>query len=294
MRSAALTLLALLVAIPAVLAGPQWHGNNHFHAYRPADAVVIPPAVSSSVPQVTPIVPPVLADDSNGQASVVNGGGVPQATTPPGGSTQNTSSTSSPSGGVKGVVFNEDNAARAATMSASWACNWDTTPGAGVPPGAEYVPQLWGPAKSLQVQSSPYVLYYNEPDLCDSEGTGGSCVDVQTTINNFPGFKSQASGKKVSSPCVRNSKADYLETFLKSQKPDILCFHWYGYDLAGLTSTVEQFQQLQSTYQVGEIWIPEWGLNYTPTDISQYENYLNGQVNRYAYNLYNLGAGGTI
>ena len=89
-----------------------------------------------------------------------------------------------------------------------------------------------------------------------------------------------------------------METFLQgvgSGAVDVLCFHWYGDDLGGLQSSVQTFSQLKSTYNIPEMWISEMGVNSKPSDISSYTQYLDGGVvNRYAYNLYFLGSGGTI
>ena len=162
------------------------------------------------------------------------------------------------------------------------------------------MPQLWGPSHTITTSdtaNSDYVLFYNEPDNC--QGTGGSCVGAPQAITDFTSKMKpfQTAGKKVSTPCVMNPSSAYMETFLKGFDKgalDILCFHWYGDDLAGLQSTVQTFKSLQQTYQVKELWISEMGVNSKPSDVSQYTQYLDGAVDRYAYNLYNLGSGGTL
>lgn len=239
---------------------------------------------------------------TGGQQPVQTGGQQPVQT----GSAPSTQSTSTPSASnstdntpAKGVLYNSGNAQQALSLSPAWACDWDATPDV-TGYKFEFVPQLWGPSHSMSTSdtaASDYVLFYNEPDNC--QGTGGACLGVTDTIGDFTSKMKpfQTAGKKVSTPCVMNPSTSYMETFLQGFSKgaiDILCFHWYGDDLGGLQSTVQSFKSLQQTYQVKELWLSEMGVNSKPSDISQYTQYLDDAVNRYAYNLYFLGSGGTI
>ena len=208
------------------------------------------------------------------------------------------SSTSSPkdSTGAKGLVYND--ASQANTMSIAWGCNWGQTAGISNP-NFEYVPQLWGQKNDFastiasNAASAKAVLFYNEPDIPTSEG--GSGIDVGQTISDFNTYMAplKSSGKKVSTPCVANSDNDYMDQFLSgvgSGAVDIMCFHWYGNDISGLQGTVETFKALASKHGVSELWISEMAVQPTPSDLSPYLSYLNGAVDRYAYNLNDLGS----
>lgn len=243
------------------------------------------------------------------------GGGNPTATNQPGEPTEagfpsatgsspssESSTPASPSGTpdntpAKGVIYSSGTSSQALSLAPAWACNWASSPGVSSPP-FQYVPQMWGPGATLSdLSGSDYVLFYNEPDECQS-GAGGSCVTPTDTINQFKStFVPATSGKKVSTPCVTNGGASFLQTFLGSvggSAVDILCFHWYGDDLGSLESAVQTFKQIQQQYNIAEIWISEMGVNSKPTDVSQYTQYLDGAVDRYAYNLFYLGSGGSL
>ena len=213
--------------------------------------------------------------------------------------TPSSSSNSTDKTAAKGVVYDSGTAQQAISLAPAWACDWDATPDTSGY-NFQFVPQLWGPTHTIttsDVASSDYVLFYNEPDNC--QGTGGACVGDTQAISDFNSRMKpfQSAGKKVSTPCVMNPSSSYMETFLQGFSKgamDVLCFHWYGDDLSGLQQTVQTFKSLQQTYQIGELWIGEMGVNSKPSDISQYTQYLDGVVNRYAYNLNFLGSGGTV
>ena len=273
---------------------------------RPATTVVQPattPAPGTGSPATVEGASPPASVQIGGQPaasdpSAVNGGSSVSATGSSSG-TQSSTPSSSDNTPAKGVIYNSANAQQALTQAPAWACDWDVTPDVS---GYkfEFVPQLWGPTHTITTAdtgTSDYVLFYNEPDNCS--GTGGSCVGVQQTITDFTSKIKpfQTAGKKVSTPCVENPSTDYMTQFLKAfpkGSVDILCFHWYGDSLSELQSTVQSFKSIQSTYGCSELWISEMGVNSNPSDISQYTQYLDGAVDRYAYNLYNLGAGGKV
>lgn len=273
-RPAASLQLAFLATFSVALARPQWHhgGGNH-----PAPSVQAPVVATTTAETTEPTT----------TASSSSGGG---------GTTPVTNSTSS--GGGKGVVYNPGDAQRAVSLAPDWACDWDSTSGLSDPPFT-FVPQLWGPTHTISASDvADAVLYYNEPEIC-ATGAGGSCVPTPQVISDFSGFQTQMAGKQISTPCTSNGPAGVamMTAFLAAYPTgvDILCFHWYGTDLAGLQSTVNQFKGLlPSGTSISQVWISEMGDNNIPTDISQYTDYLDGAVDKYAYNLYNLGAGGII
>lgn len=145
---------------------------------------------------------------------------------------------------------------------------------------------------AANVAGAKHLLFYNEPDM--DQSVGGSGIDVGTAVQDFKDIMQplQAQGKAVSTPCVANSDSDYLESFLKefpNGSIDILCFHWYGPDVNGLSSTVDTFQGLASKYGVKQLWMNEWAVQPAPNDLSQFTSYLDGKVDRYAYNMNDMG-----
>ena len=199
--------------------------------------------------------------------------------------------------GAKGLVYNDAN--KANSMGVSWACNWGQEAGVSNP-SFEYVPQLWGLKNGFQdsiagnAASAKNVLFYNEPDKTADEGGCGPMAvpDVVKDFNSYM-LPLQQAGKAVSTPCVANDRSDYVDSFLGSFANgaiDIMCFHWYGPDLDGLKSTVETFKGIASKHGVKQIWIAEMAVLPAPGDLSEITSYLDGAVDRYAYNLNDLSA----
>ena len=264
-----------------------------------AESSVIPSQIESAAP---PQSFPTGGGETNQPGEPV-ATGVPSATgSPPTSQSSAPHSTNGTSDNTpaKGVIYKyPDTSSQAVSLAPAWACNWDSTPGVSNPP-FQYVPQMWGPGHTLpDLSGTDYVLFYNEPDECQP-GAGGSCVSQTDTVSQFQStFLPATSGKKVSTPCVTNgaSGVSFLQAFLGKvggSTVDIVCFHWYGDDLGSLQSTVSTFKQIQQQYSIPEIWISEMGVNSKPTDVSQYTQYLDSAVDRYAYNLFYLGAGGTL
>lgn len=281
-------ILVFLATWPFALARPQRWNHNYYTAVQ--DLAVQGPVVQST-------------SSSTSQAPVATStGGSSSAAIKDVGTTTTTTTTSSGGNtvGGAGMVYDADDAAsvsRAASMKVAWGCDWTGTSAISNPSFA-YKPQLWGPTKPItatDATDSDLVFYYNEPELCSG---GGSCVAVEATYGSFPSFKSQFAGKKVSSPCTSAGGATFMTEFLGNVtrgSVDVLCFHWYGTDdLAGLKTTVNTFLAIGKSAGITEFYINEMGDYSNPTDISQYTDYLSGAVHGYAYNLANLGTGGTI
>ena len=247
------------------------HGGNHGPPQQGPPAPVAP--TSSAY-----VAPPVV--ESSAAAALVSSS-APVVSSPP------------TSGGAKGVAYNTP--AQATQISGlSWACNWGQTAAMPNPP-FEFVPQLWGTKDGMTASigancaGAKACLFYNEPDKSLDEG--GSAIDWPQAATDFGTYMApiRKAGTKVSTPCVANDGAGYMESWLGkvgSGNVDIMCFHWYGNDAAGLKSTIQTFQGLASQYGIPELWINEWAVQPAPSDLSTYISTMEeGKVTRYAYNM---------
>ena len=245
------------------------HGGNHGPPQQGPPAPVAP--TSSAY-----VAPPAV--ESSAAAAPVSSS-APAASSPP------------TTGGAKGVAYNTP--AQATQISGlSWACNWGQTPAMSNPP-FEFVPQLWGTKPGMtdsiaaNCAGAKACLFYNEPDKPQSEG--GSEIDFAAAAIDFGTYMApiRKAGTKVSTPCVANDGAGYMGSWLEkvgSGNVDIMCFHWYGNDAAGLKQTIQTFQGLASQYGIPELWINEWAVQPAPSDLSSYIDAMEG-VTRYAYNM---------
>lgn len=272
-------------------------------AYTPAQSVYTPPAAYTPPIVYTPpeTKPSVAGGESPSAAEASSPAVVVQASSSAvvvqaSSSAAAPKKSSTPSKvGAKGLIYN--NAEQANSMDVAWACNWGQTPGVSNP-NFEYVPQLWGPKLDFgetiakNAAGSDFVLFYNEPDIPTSQG--GCGVDVGTTVQDWHTYMKplQDQGKLVSTPCVANSNGAFMDTFLSSfphGTMDVLCFHWYGPEIEGLKRTVDEFKGYADKYGIKQLWISEMAVLPLPADLSEYISYLDGAVDRYAYNLNNLG-----
>ena len=317
MRSTVFTFFVCLLISSSAVAR-RWRGGRHqivHYYYRPAgdrpagdQPGAVPSSSSSALSSLqtsglvtAPVVKKLETTDDPDPSIVENLATVdntPESTEETTNNNTTTATTTGKTGGKKGIIVHFGTAARGPSYQVDWFCNWSADPNLGAGIKGEYVPQRWGTNKPFQVSSSPYALYYNEPELCPEDA--GSCVRPDSKVwENFPAFKTEAQGKKVSSPCVKNDEKAYLENFLKNSatKPDILCFHWYG-PKNELEGYVKQFAQLKNDYNIPEIWLSEFGVKDDskplPDDVSDLTSMLDGMVDRYAYNLDFLAVGGKI
>lgn len=217
------------------------------------------------------------------------------------------SSSPAPNGSIKrGITYTTGQLAQANALSGmTWGTDWDSsvTPGAGMTQGSlnfQFVPQLWGPDQNTHVKfwdnnaaGHPYLLFYNEPMM---GGSNGPNVDANQAAQDFNSYMlpKQKAGAKVSTPCVANSQGQYMQDFLSHFQPgaiDVMCFHWYGNDVGGLQQTVEEFSGYAKKAGIKEIWLSEFAVQPTPQDLSPYLSYLDEKLDRYAYNLNDMGAG---
>ncbi|KAK4692268.1 hypothetical protein P7C71_g4902, partial [Lecanoromycetidae sp. Uapishka_2] len=277
MRPTTSLILAFLATLPAGLAHPQW-GNYHHRV-----AAQHPTSVQAPIATTT--------EGSTETSSTPNSSSGSEETT-------STTTTTSSNGGsaLAGVLYDTGDVGTANSLSPAWTCDWDSVP---LGDSTGFVPQEWGPGPDHlltqeEADISDYAMFYNEPNNC---GGGGSCVTPTQTISDFGSFKTNITGKKLSTPCYANGGSDLMDSFLDtwSGSVDVACFHFYGKnDLAGLKSAVEAFAAVQQKHGISELWLSEFGDYDNPTDISQYTDYLASAVNRWAYNINYLGAGGTI
>ena len=252
-----------------------------------SSSAYIPPAVETPPAQVYTPPAPQITPSSQDSSPVVEAEAAPSSSAAP--STQSPSKPKSPTVGAKGAAYNTADQVQGRDIA--WGCNWGQEPG--LSPTFDYVPQLWGKKNGFDTTikansaSAKAVLYYNEPDI--STDLGGSGIDVGTAISDFSIMQDiQKLGKKISSPCVANSGLDYADQFLSAfpkGSVDILCFHWYGEGVENLKIVVDQFAKLKETHGCSEMWINEWAVQPTPSDLSEYTSYLDGAVDRYAYNM---------
>ena len=198
--------------------------------------------------------------------------------------------------GPKGVAFNTLEQLES-VEGIAWACNWGQE-NIDTDLKFDYVPQLWGPKNDFQqtikasCSGKEHCLFYNEPDMPLSEG--GCQVDVGQTISDFYTYMGpvRKAGSKVSTPCVANSNADYMEEFLGkvgAGNVDIMCFHWYGTEVSDLLGYVKTFTDMAHKYDIPEVWINEWAINPGgPSDLAPFAAALDKAVTRYAYNMNNM------
>jgi len=157
-----------------------------------------------------------------------------------------------------------------AASGASWYYDWGATPsGITTPPGASFVPMIWGAADVTaatldQVKSEGSVLLgFNEPD----QG-GQANMTVAQALDLWPQL--EATGMTLGSPAVSSGAATpggWLDQFMtgaraRGYRVNFITVHWYGGDF----STGPAVQQLESYLQAIydqyhlPIWLTEFAL----------------------------------
>lgn len=161
----------------------------------------------------------------------------------------------------------------------------------------QFVPMLWGkpdddaePFNKLVKDmidggtNIKYVLGFNEPDLCDDDGYGGSCIDAeeaaQIWIEQIEPLRKL--GIKLGAPGVRSAPEgnEWLAEFFShcdgKCKPDFLPLHWYGpFDylpdyIEGMHATYENM----STVWLTEFAYPDGSLEETQSFYNESTAYL--------------------
>ena len=161
----------------------------------------------------------------------------------------------------------------------------------------QFVPMLWGKPEG---DATPFnktvknlidggthiehVLGFNEPDLCDDEGYGGSCIDAEEAANiwieQIEPLKTL--GIKLGAPGVRSAPegnewlAEWYSYCDGQCRPDFLPLHWYGpfeylpdY-MSGMHTTYENI----STVWLTEFAIPDVSLQETQSFYNESTAYL--------------------
>jgi RNA polymerase sigma factor (sigma-70 family) len=167
---------------------------------------------------------------------------------------------------------------------ASWYYTWSATPGVAGPPGAAFVPMIWGAADvtagtlSQVKQEGPDLLGFNEPDMASQ-----SNMTPAQALSLWPQL--MATGMQLGSPAVADDGATpggWLDQFMsgataRGYRVNFITLHWYGSDFV----TGQAVSQLQSYLQAVyaryhlPIWLTEFALaNFggspaTPTDQQQ-------------------------
>jgi hypothetical protein len=161
----------------------------------------------------------------------------------------------------------------------------------------QFVPMLWGTpdddatpfnetVKTLIGGGThiEYVLGFNEPDLCNDEGYGGSCIDADEAakiwIEQIEPLKEL--GIKLGAPSVRSAPAgnEWLAEWYSSCdgqcRPDFLPLHWYGpFDyLPGYISGMHATYENISTVWLTEFAIPGASLEETQSFYNESTAYL--------------------
>jgi RNA polymerase sigma factor (sigma-70 family) len=152
---------------------------------------------------------------------------------------------------------------------ASWYYTWSATPGVAGPPGAAFVPMIWGAADvtastlSQVKQEGPYLLGFNEPDMASQ-----SNMTPAQALSLWPQL--MATGMQLGSPAVADDGATpggWLDQFMsgataRGYRVNFITLHWYGSDFA-TSAAVSQLQSyLQAVYARYHlpIWLTEFAL----------------------------------
>jgi Glycosyl hydrolase catalytic core len=173
---------------------------------------------------------------------------------------------------LKGVgAWNFSGATAALAQSgASWFYTWSTsTNGITSPPGAAFVPMIWGnasvtPAALAQArQESHDLLTFNEPDM-----SGQANMTVAQALADWPQL--EATGMTLGSPAVAAGAATpggWLDQFMsgaraRGYRVGFVTVHWYaqGFDPAASVSELKAYlQAIWQRYHL-PIWVTEFGM----------------------------------
>jgi RNA polymerase sigma factor (sigma-70 family) len=256
--------VAAIAATSCVAAGAV--AVSRLHHPEPAKA---PPAAHAVAVRPSPLPPPVQSPSPRPS---------PTHTTAPARVTS----------ALKGVgAWNFSGVTQAlAESGASWYYTWSTSQ-AGIvsPPGASFVPMIWGPASVTttaldQAKSESHVLLgFNEPDM-----SAQANMTVAQALSLWP--KLMATGMELGSPAVADDAATpggWLDQFMRGAaargyRVNFITVHWYGGNFATSAAVSELKSYLQQIYDRYHlpIWVTELGLvNYGaatpvyPTDSEQ-------------------------
>jgi len=153
-----------------------------------------------------------------------------------------------PRGDKKGLAYNEAGVTASLAMAggASWAYNWGVSTGA---TKYQQIPMMWSTASDVNAISAaaakaPWVMGYNEPDMC---GNGGSDIAPAAAaaawVKQMVPIKQKNPSVKLLSPAITSNETpkgpcgfssglDWLSDFhaagSNGLQIDGVALHWYG------------------------------------------------------------------
>jgi len=263
----------------------------------PVVALAVPPTTaptttSTSIIVVpTPTLPPVVAapsttlvavpkPSSSSKAPVVEQAAIaiPAASSAPPAKVSAASVSSPPTGGKRGLAYNDPTKVNAfmtgACKECAWAYNWDSQDNGLSASGVEYVPMLWGPidihtarwtqnADAAIAKGSTHILSFNECDntaQCNLDPGSAAAAHVKY-LNSYAGEV------KIGSPAITNSNIpgeglDWLKSWVSACDTagcayDFCVTHWYSPSDAASTL----FDHLQSVHEICNgkpVWLTEF------------------------------------
>lgn len=232
------------------------------------------------------------------------GGDAPSATggspaTPTGGSGSGNNTGSAPSGGKRGLSYND-----AGLLSAfdgtgmSWAYNWADAESGSLPSGVEFVPMCWGPESiatcGQNAAGAQHVLSFNEPDLDEQadmspEAAAKGHIEALNPLG--------AAGASIGSPAITNGGSpmgiDWLNRFFEACNGectvDFVTFHWYdsANNIGYFKQHVQDVIDASKQNGVNKVWLTEFGVTSgdAASFIEESTAFLDStpEVERYAY-----------
>ena len=151
---------------------------------------------------------------------------------------------------IQSEETSDDSIWNAPNSDLTWYYNYGASPTDGLDNSKlQFVPMLWGPPSDGDTpfndtvnglinggMSIKYILSFNEPDLCNNDGYGGSCLAAaeaaQIWIEQVEPLKQL--GVKLGAPAVTSAPpgTEWLESFFShcdgKCNTDFLTLHWYG------------------------------------------------------------------
>ncbi|MDT8913387.1 glycoside hydrolase family protein [Amycolatopsis sp. PS_44_ISF1] len=158
-------------------------------------------------------------------------------------------------------------------VRAGWFYTWASDPqGIKAPPGAEFVPMIWGQGSVTAAQlaaakaNGKTLLGFNEPDL-----DGQAQMSVDTALGLWP--RLQDTGLRLGAPAVAfggDVAGGWLDRFMsgaraRGYRVDFIPLHWYGGDFSS-SATGELRSYLEAVHN--RYQLPIWVTEYALTDFS--------------------------
>ncbi len=155
-------------------------------------------------------------------------------------------------------------------LGVTWYYTWSAAPTAGVVPGVEFVPMIWGadsvtdPELDRAAAAGRSLLGFNEPDRADQAN-----MTIAQALGLWP--RLMATGRRLGSPAPAGDAAtpdSWLDLFMKearilAYRVDFITLHWYGtefHDPAAATRHLESYLDAVHRRYGLPIWLTEYGL----------------------------------